>query len=60
MSIEYSDRGKEEIVGTVDPGTNVNVTISIGDIRVKFNLSFHVRPIRQGCFVSPCNTRTKC
>lgn len=37
MSIEYSDRGKEEIVGTVDPGTNVNVTISIGDIRVQFN-----------------------
>ena len=37
MSIEYSDRGKEEIVSTVDPGTNVNVTISIGDIRVQFN-----------------------
>jgi DNA-binding MarR family transcriptional regulator len=37
VSIEYSDRGKEEIVGTVDPGTNVNVTISIGDIRVQFN-----------------------
>ena len=37
MSIEYSDRGKEEIVGTADPGTNVNVTISIGDIRVQFN-----------------------
>lgn len=37
MSIEYGDRGKEEIVGTVDPGTNVNVTISIGDIRVQFN-----------------------
>jgi len=37
VSIEYSDRGKEEIVGTVDPGTNVNVTISIGEIRVQFN-----------------------
>ena len=37
MSIEYSDRGKDEIVGTADPGTNVNVTISIGDIRVQFN-----------------------
>jgi DNA-binding MarR family transcriptional regulator len=37
VSIEYSDRGKEEIVGTADPGTNVNVTISIGDIRVQFN-----------------------
>lgn len=37
MSIEYSDRGKDEIVGTANPGTNVNVTISIGDIRVQFN-----------------------
>jgi DNA-binding MarR family transcriptional regulator len=37
VSIEYSDRGKHEIVGTADPGTNVNVTISIGDIRVQFN-----------------------
>lgn len=37
MSIEFSDRGKEEIVGTADPGTSVNVTISIGDIRVQFN-----------------------
>lgn len=37
MSIEFSDRGKGEIVGTPDPGTSVNVTISIGDIRVQFN-----------------------
>lgn len=37
MSIEFSDRGKEEIAGTADPGTSVNVTISIGDIRVQFN-----------------------
>jgi len=37
VSIEDSDRGDEEIVGTADPGTNVNVTISIGDIRVQFN-----------------------
>ena len=37
MSIEFSDRGKGEIIGTVDPGTSVNVTISIGDIRVQFN-----------------------
>jgi hypothetical protein len=37
VSIEFSDRGKEEIVGTADPGTSVNVTISIGDIRVQFN-----------------------
>lgn len=37
MSIEFSDRGKGEIVGTADPGANVNVTISIGDIRVQFN-----------------------
>lgn len=37
MSIEFSDRGKGEIVGTADQGANVNVTISIGDIRVQFN-----------------------
>lgn len=38
MSIEHSDRRNEEIVSTAaDPGTNVNVTISIGDIRVQFN-----------------------
>ncbi|MGH9978533.1 MAG: hypothetical protein ACRD8Z_22285 [Nitrososphaeraceae archaeon] len=38
MSIEHSDRSNEEIVSTAaDPGTNVNVTISIGDIRVQFN-----------------------
>jgi hypothetical protein len=38
VSIEHSDRGKEEIVSTsADPGINVNVTISIGDIRVQFN-----------------------
>ena len=37
MSIEFSDRGKGEIVGTADLGANVNVTISIGDIRVQFN-----------------------
>ena len=37
MSIEFSDRGTGEIVGTADPGTSVNVTISIGDIRVQFN-----------------------
>lgn len=38
MSIEHSDRGKEEVVSTAaDPGPNVNVTISIGDIRVQFN-----------------------
>lgn len=37
MSIEFSDRGKGEIVDTADPGTSVNVTISIGDIRVQFN-----------------------
>ena len=37
MSIEFSDRGKGEIVGTADPGASVNVTISIGDIRVQFN-----------------------
>jgi hypothetical protein len=38
MSIEHSDRKNEEIVSTAaDPGTNVNVTISIGDIRVQFN-----------------------
>jgi hypothetical protein len=37
VSIEFSDRGKGEIVGTADPGANVNVTISIGDIRVQFN-----------------------
>ena len=41
MSIEHSDPGNEEIVRTTDdaadPKTNVNVTISIGDIRVQFN-----------------------
>ena len=41
MSIEHSDPGNEEIVSTTDdaadPKTNVNVTISIGDIRVQFN-----------------------
>jgi hypothetical protein len=38
VSIEHSDRSNEEIVSTAaDPGTNVNVTISIGDIRVQFN-----------------------
>lgn len=37
MSTEFSDRGKGEIVGTADQGTSVNVTISIGDIRVQFN-----------------------
>jgi hypothetical protein len=37
VSIEFSDRGKGEIVGTADLGANVNVTISIGDIRVQFN-----------------------
>jgi hypothetical protein len=37
VSIEFSDRGKGEIKGTADPGTSVNVTISIGDIRVQFN-----------------------
>jgi DNA-binding MarR family transcriptional regulator len=38
VSTENSDRGKEEIVSTAaDLGTNVNVTISIGDIRVQFN-----------------------
>jgi hypothetical protein len=37
VSIEFSDRGKGEIVGTADPGASVNVTISIGDIRVQFN-----------------------
>ena len=38
MSIEHCDRRNEEIVSTAaDPGTNVNVTISIGDIRVQFN-----------------------
>lgn len=37
MSIEFSDRGNGEIIGTADPGTSVNVTISIGDIRVQFN-----------------------
>lgn len=37
MSIEHSDRGNEDIVTTADPGTNVNVVISIGDIRVQFN-----------------------
>lgn len=38
MSIEHNDRGKEEVVSTAaDPGPNVNVTISIGDIRVQFN-----------------------
>jgi len=37
VSIEFSDRGKGEIMGTADPGTSVNVTISIGDIRVQFN-----------------------
>ena len=38
MSIEHSDLGKEAMVRpAADPGTNVNVTISIGDIRVQFN-----------------------
>lgn len=38
MSIEHSDQGNEEIESTAaDPGTNVNITISIGDIRVQFN-----------------------
>lgn len=38
MSIEHSDLGKEAMVRpSADPGTNVNVTISIGDIRVQFN-----------------------
>jgi hypothetical protein len=41
VSIEHSDPGNEEIVSTTDdaadPKTNVNVTISIGDIRVQFN-----------------------
>jgi hypothetical protein len=38
VSIEHSDRRNEEIVSTAaNPGTNVNVTISIGDIRVQFN-----------------------
>lgn len=37
MSIEHSDRGNEDIVTTADRGTNVNVVISIGDIRVQFN-----------------------
>lgn len=37
MSIEQSDRGKEVIGSTADRGTNVNVSISIGDIRVQFN-----------------------
>jgi hypothetical protein len=37
VSIEHSDRGNEDIVTTTDLGTNVNVVISIGDIRVQFN-----------------------
>ncbi len=38
MSIEHSDLGKEAMVRpSADPGTNVNVTISIGDIRIQFN-----------------------
>jgi hypothetical protein len=37
VSIEHSGRGKEGLVSTADSGTNVNVTISIGDIRVQFN-----------------------
>jgi hypothetical protein len=37
VSIEQSDRGKEVIGSTADRGTNVNVSISIGDIRVQFN-----------------------
>ena len=38
MSIEHSDQGNEEIESSAaDPGTNVNITISIGDIRVQFN-----------------------
>jgi hypothetical protein len=37
VSIEHSDRANEEVVTTPDPGTNVNVIISIGDIRVQFN-----------------------
>lgn len=37
MSIEHSDRGNEDIVTAADRGANVNVVISIGDIRVQFN-----------------------
>jgi len=38
VSIEHSDLGKEAMLRpAADPGTNVNVTISIGDIRVQFN-----------------------
>jgi hypothetical protein len=38
VSIEHSDLGKEEMLRpAAGPGTNVNVTISIGDIRVQFN-----------------------
>jgi DNA-binding MarR family transcriptional regulator len=38
LSIEHSDQGNEEIESSAaDPGTNVNITISIGDIRVQFN-----------------------
>jgi hypothetical protein len=37
VSIEHSDRGNEDIITTADRGTNVNVVISIGDIRVQFN-----------------------
>lgn len=37
MSTEDIDQGNEEIVTTTGPGTNVNVIISIGDIRVQFN-----------------------
>jgi hypothetical protein len=37
VSIEHSDRGNEDIVTAADRGANVNVVISIGDIRVQFN-----------------------
>jgi hypothetical protein len=38
VSIEDGDLGKEEMLRpAAEPGTNVNVTISIGDIRVQFN-----------------------
>jgi DNA-binding MarR family transcriptional regulator len=38
LSIEHSDQGNEEIESSAaDPGTIVNITISIGDIRVQFN-----------------------
>jgi len=37
VSVEHSDQVKEKIVGTSPLITNVNVTISIGDLRVQFN-----------------------